>query len=78
MTSQTMTKTIEAGHTGPADDTRPGVELSRRAFMQVLGTGLLITVTEGASFGQRRGRWRGSRGARNVAARLHINQDYEI
>ena len=42
----------------------------------MLGAGLLITVTEGISFGQRRGR--GSRGARNVAARLHINQDGTI
>ena len=36
-------------------DPRPEVELSRRAFVQVLGAGLLITVTEGIAFGQRRG-----------------------
>ncbi|MBN2476420.1 MAG: xanthine dehydrogenase family protein molybdopterin-binding subunit [Pirellulales bacterium] len=42
--------------------------------MQVVGAGLLITVTEGISFGQRRG----SRGVRNVAARLHVNQDGTI
>jgi isoquinoline 1-oxidoreductase len=54
------------------------VELSRRAFVQALGAGLLITVTEGISFGQRRGGRRRSRGAENVAARLHVNQDGTI
>jgi len=78
MTNQILTKTFEAERSSRSDNSRRGGELSRRAFMQVLGTGLLITVTEGASFGQRRGRWRGSRGARNVAARLHINQDGTI
>ena len=50
------------------------VKLTRRAFVQMLGTGLLITVTEGVSLGQR------SRGGRSitVAARLHINQDGTI
>jgi CO/xanthine dehydrogenase Mo-binding subunit len=46
--------------------------LSRRAFVQLISTGLLITVTERTSLGQRR---RGSRGARNVAARIHIHPD---
>ena len=51
-------------------------ELSRRAFMQILGTGLLITVTEGVSFSQRsRSR---SEPSITVAARLHINQDGTI
>ena len=51
-------------------------ELSRRAFMQILGTGLLITVTEGVSFSQRsRSR---SEPPITVAARLHINQDGTI
>jgi isoquinoline 1-oxidoreductase len=50
------------------------VKLSRRAFVQLLGTGLLITVTEGISLGQR-GR---SRGAATVAARLHLNRDGTI
>ncbi|MFH1716221.1 MAG: molybdopterin cofactor-binding domain-containing protein [Planctomycetota bacterium] len=52
------------------------VELSRRAFVQLVGTGLLITVTEGVSLGQR------SRGGGGqsiaVAARIHINQDGTI
>ena len=51
------------------------VKISRRTFVQMLGTGLLITVTEGVSLGQRR-----SRGGRSiaVAARVHINSDGTI
>ena len=51
------------------------VKISRRAFVQLLGTGLLITVTEGVSFAQRRSR--GGRGIA-VAARVHINSDGTI
>jgi isoquinoline 1-oxidoreductase len=51
------------------------IKLSRRTFLQMLGTGLLITVTQGVSLGQRsRGRGREI----TVAARLHINQDGTI
>ena len=78
MTSEVLTKTLEAERSERSDNPRPEVELSRRAFVQVLGAGLLITVAEGVSFGQRRGSRRGSRGAQNVAARLHINQDGTI
>ncbi len=51
------------------------IKLSRRTFVQMLGAGLLITVTEGVSLGQRR-----SRGGRSitVAARLHLNRDGTI
>ncbi len=49
-------------------------ELSRRCFVQLLGAGLLITVTEGVSLGQRRS----SRGSGIVAARLRINTDGTI
>lgn len=52
--------------------------LSRRAFVQTLGTGLLITVTEGISPAQRRGSRGGGNSAQNVTARLHINQDGTI
>jgi isoquinoline 1-oxidoreductase beta subunit len=52
------------------------VELNRRAFVQLLGTGLLITVTEGISIGQP-SRSRGGR-AIAVAARVHINKDGTI
>ena len=51
------------------------IKLSRRTFVQMLGSGLLITVTEGVSLGQRRGR---SGRSITVAARLHINQDGTI
>jgi CO/xanthine dehydrogenase Mo-binding subunit len=50
------------------------VALDRRAFVKLVGAGLLITVTERDSSGQRRG----SRGARNVAARLQIHHDGTI
>ncbi|MBL7188661.1 MAG: xanthine dehydrogenase family protein molybdopterin-binding subunit [Phycisphaerae bacterium] len=53
------------------------VKLSRRTFVQLLGSGLLITVTEGVSLGQGR---RGGGGGRSipVAARIHINKDGTI
>lgn len=51
--------------------------LSRRRFVQVLGAGLLITVGGGPVLAQRR-RGRGSRGARTVAARIHIGKDGTI
>ncbi len=57
---------------------RPGgqVKLSRRSFVQLLGAGLLITVTDGITLGQRR-RGGGGRSI-TVAARIHINQDGTI
>jgi isoquinoline 1-oxidoreductase len=51
------------------------VKISRRTFVQMLGAGLLISVAEGVSFGQRRGE--GGR-AIAVAARVHINADGTI
>jgi CO/xanthine dehydrogenase Mo-binding subunit len=78
MPRETMTKKSEVASTKRSSHPRSEVGLSRRSFVQVLGAGLLITVTEGVSFGQRRGGRRGSRGAQNVAARLHINQDGTI
>jgi isoquinoline 1-oxidoreductase len=54
------------------------VGLSRREFVQVLGAGLLLSVTaESASAQRGRGRG-GAGGARNVAARLHIGKDGTI
>jgi isoquinoline 1-oxidoreductase len=53
------------------------IGLSRRGFVQFLGAGLLITVGTGRALAQQRRR-RGSRGARNVAARLHIGKDGTI
>jgi len=46
--------------------------ISRRTFVQALGAGLLITVTDTLSWGQRRG---GGGGAMPVVARLHLNED---
>jgi len=51
------------------------VKISRRTFVQMVGAGLLITVTEGASVGQRR---RGGGRSITVAARVHINTDGTI
>jgi len=51
-----------------------GGDLSRRTFLQVMGAGLLITVTDGVGLGQRRGG--GSR--LTVAARLYLNEDGTI
>jgi isoquinoline 1-oxidoreductase len=59
-----------------SDESCYEVQMSRRSFVQLLGAGLLITVTQGVSLGQRsRGR---DRQAATVAARLHINQDGTI
>src|SRR4030042_1890722 len=78
MTSKVSTNTLEVERFQQADRLRREVEVSRRAFVQVLGAGLLVAVTAGISFGQRRGGQRCSQGAQNVAARLHINQDGTI
>ncbi|HUU20342.1 MAG TPA: molybdopterin cofactor-binding domain-containing protein [Sedimentisphaerales bacterium] len=51
------------------------IQLSRRTFVQMLGTGLLITVTQGVSLGQRSSR---SGGSITVAARVHLNRDGTI
>jgi isoquinoline 1-oxidoreductase len=56
-------------------DGRCGTDVTRRDFLGMLGAGLLITVTEGVSFGQRGGRGGSSM---KVAARLHINADGTI
>ena len=71
MTRDILAQKIEPQRTVPSDDLRFEVKLSRRSFIQLLGAGLLITVTEGVSFGQRGG----GRGQQSVAARLHLNED---
>lgn len=78
MTREISSNTRKTEPSRQSEHTELGLELSRRTFVQTLGTGLLITVTEGISFGQRRGGRGGSQGARDVAARLHINQDGTI
>ncbi len=52
------------------------ITMNRRAFVQMLGAGLLITVTQRVSPGRRRRSRRGR--SITVAARLHINQDGTI
>ena len=49
--------------------------LNRRAFLQTLGAGLLITVTDGLAWGQRGG---GRSEQTPVAARIHLNEDGTI
>jgi len=54
---------------------------SRRTFVQALGAGLVITVTDALSWGQRRGGrggGGGQGGAMPVVARLHLNDDGTI
>ncbi|MHC4486533.1 MAG: xanthine dehydrogenase family protein molybdopterin-binding subunit [Planctomycetota bacterium] len=66
-----FTKELEPQRPEQADEPACEVELSRRSFIQLLGAGLLITVTEGVSVGRRRQ-------SITVAARLHINKDGTI
>ena len=58
----------------PSSEANGRSGVSRRTFVQVLGAGLLITVTEGPAWGQRR------RGGQTlpVAARIHLNEDGTI
>ena len=50
--------------------------LKRRAFVQILGAGLLIAISAPA-LAQRRG-GRGGGGARSIAARIHLGKDGTI
>ena len=75
MIEDTSTKELFEPHcTDSVEATDSGVKLTRRTFVQMLGSGLLITVTQGVSLGQR-----GRSGSRlSVAARLHLNPDGSI
>ncbi len=76
MTENTYTKEmLEPKRSEPVEEPSSEIKLSRRTFVQMLGAGLLITVTEGVSLGQRRSR---SGRSITVAARIHINQDGTI
>jgi len=75
MIKDTFTKEMHEPHlTDSVDAPDSGIKLSRRTFVQMLGSGLLITVTQGVSLGQR-GR---SSSRLPVAARLHLNPDGTI
>ena len=77
MTTNSLTKTTESNKSRSPDAAGRDFGMNRRSFVQLLGAGLLITVTEGVSLGQRR---RGGRSGPSVtvAARLHINADGTI
>jgi CO/xanthine dehydrogenase Mo-binding subunit len=60
----------------PEEENRSAFQVSRRGFMQLLGAGLLITVTEELSFGESRAT--PSRRVGTVGARLHIGRDGTI
>src|ERR1017187_1946625 len=54
-----------------------GFGLKRRAFVQLLGAGILIAVSAPA-LAQRRGGRGGGGGARSIAARIHLGKDGTI
>ena len=64
-------------HPEQATDLLREAKWNRRTFVQVLGGGLLFTVTEAISLGQRRSR-SGGRSRPTVAARLHVNANGTI
>jgi isoquinoline 1-oxidoreductase len=51
--------------------------LKRRAFVQLLGAGLLVAVSAAPALAQRRGS-RGGGGAGNISARVHLGKDGTI
>ncbi len=65
-------------HQSDAVGALPDARLTRRGFVQVLGAGLLISVTAPLATAQRRGRG-GSGGSQPlVVARIHVGQDGKI
>jgi isoquinoline 1-oxidoreductase len=79
MTEKLSTRNIAAEASKPSTATGEELTISRRTFVQTLGAGLLITVTDTLSWGQRRGgRGGGGGGSTPVVARLHLNEDGTI
>jgi CO/xanthine dehydrogenase Mo-binding subunit len=74
MTENALTRVFEWQPSPSSTPPQNEFALSRRAFVQILGTGLLITVTDGIGLGQRRGSGAGL----SVSARLHLNEDGTI
>ncbi len=72
MTRDTPVKMIESRPSEVSNVAPSDVKLSRRCFVQLVGAGLLITVAEGPSLGQRRG---GGGSALPVVARVRLNPD---
>jgi isoquinoline 1-oxidoreductase beta subunit len=58
------------------EEHRDGLDISRRSFLQILGAGLLITVTDETATSQR-SRSRGGR-SQSVSARVHIDHNGRI
>jgi isoquinoline 1-oxidoreductase len=52
--------------------------LKRRAFVQLLGAGLLVAVSAASALAQQRRGRGGGGGARNIAARVHLGKDGTI
>ena len=67
MRRDTLADEVESQRRGSSDEPIYEVKISRRSFIQLVGAGLLITVTEGVSYGQE--------GGQSVAARVHLNED---
>ncbi|UCG49828.1 MAG: xanthine dehydrogenase family protein molybdopterin-binding subunit [Phycisphaerales bacterium] len=76
MIEDLLDETVDPQLSGQSDESCQELKLSRRTFVQLLGAGLLITVTEGVSLGRRSGGR--SRGSITVAARVHLNLDGTI
>jgi isoquinoline 1-oxidoreductase len=67
------TEMLELHSPESVEEPTSGLQMTRRTFIQMLGTGLLITVTQPTLFGQR-----GRSSQLSIAARLHLNQDGTI
>ena len=52
--------------------------LSRRSFVQIIGTGLLVAISVSPAVGQRSGGRGGGARVRNVTARIHLGKDGSI
>jgi len=75
-------KFSEVGYEEPVERTGCDSGLSRRTFVEVLGAGLLFSVTAGRALAQRKG-GRGGGGpggarGRSIAARIHLGKDGRI
>jgi len=69
-------RSSEWEHQSEAQGAMPELLVSRRGFVQVLGSGLLITLVAPPVLAQNRGGGRGS--AQPVSARIHIGSDGSI
>src|SRR2546425_10995090 len=70
----------ETDYEEPIEAVKYDFGLSRRGFVQMLGAGLLIASSASPALAQRSGRRGGfgGRGARTIAARIHLGKDGSI